>query len=158
MSDPDDQEGIVVVDDAAVSALRRRDGPVHSPGYSREPVPASRRRQREGRHETHALVPDGGELVSLEREHEKLGPTPAYPREPNVAIYHVNSPSALREQEAAWAGRKGGLLWAVSAADGKPIAQHTLASPPAWDGLAAAHGRLYLSTTDGKVICLQGAP
>jgi hypothetical protein len=28
--------------------------------------------------------------------------------------------------------------------------------PPAWDGLAAAGGRLFLSTQDGRVVCLTG--
>ena len=26
--------------------------------------------------------------------------------------------------------------------------------PPVWDGLAAADGRLFLSTDDGRVVCL----
>jgi hypothetical protein len=28
---------------------------------------------------------------------------------------------------------------------------------PVFDGLSAANGRLYLSTLDGKVLCLRGA-
>jgi hypothetical protein len=47
---------------------------------------------------------------------------------------------------------------AVSAADGKTLADVRLAAPPVWDGAAAADGRLYLSTTDGKVVCLGGKP
>lgn len=27
---------------------------------------------------------------------------------------------------------------------------------PVWDGLAAANGRLYLATEDGKVVCFTG--
>ena len=49
-----------------------------------------------------------------------------------------------------------GVLRLVSAADGKGVSEHRLASPPVWDGMAAANGRLYLSTQDGKVVCLGG--
>ena len=60
----------------------------------------------------------------------------------------------LAEQEAAFAGRRGAILLAVSAADGKHQAAYRLPSPPVFDGMAAAAGRLYLSTMDGKVLCL----
>lgn len=53
---------------------------------------------------------------------------------------------------AAFEGRKGGALWTVSAADGK-IAAKTQLAAPVFDGLIAADGRLFLSTTDGRVLC-----
>ena len=46
-----------------------------------------------------------------------------------------------------------GQIFAFSASDGKQLAERKLASPPVWDGMAAAGGRLYLSTMDGKVVC-----
>jgi hypothetical protein len=53
---------------------------------------------------------------------------------------------------AAFEGRKGGLLWAVSAASGEKLAEiQPLKSPPVYDGLIAAQGRLYMSTLDGTV-------
>ena len=55
---------------------------------------------------------------------------------------------------AAWEGRKGGLLWAVSTADGTKLLEHPLDSVPVFDGMAAAAGRLFMLTTDGRVICL----
>ncbi len=58
-----------------------------------------------------------------------------------------------REQVAALEGKKGGLLWAVSAADGKKLAEYKLDAPPVFDGMVAAGGRLYVSTMDGKVVC-----
>ncbi len=60
----------------------------------------------------------------------------------------------LAEQDAAMAGKKGALLRAVAAIDGKQLAEYRLDVPPTWDGMAAAGGRLYLSTTDGKVLCM----
>ena len=62
----------------------------------------------------------------------------------------------LDRQVSALEGHEGAVLWAVSAADGKKLAQYDLESPPAWDGMAAADGRLYLSTGDGKVLCFAG--
>jgi hypothetical protein len=51
-------------------------------------------------------------------------------------------------------------LLAVSATDGRPLAAYELGAMPVFDGLAAAGGRLYLSTVDGQVLCLgpQGSP
>ena len=62
----------------------------------------------------------------------------------------------LREQTAALEGRKGALLWVVSASDGKKLAQYNLESVPVWDGMAAANGRLYLSMKNGRVLCFGG--
>ncbi len=55
---------------------------------------------------------------------------------------------------AAFQGRKGGLLWAVAAADGKKLAEYHLDSPPVLDGMIAAGGRLFISTRDGRVLCM----
>jgi outer membrane protein assembly factor BamB len=60
----------------------------------------------------------------------------------------------LFDQLAAWDGEKGGLLWAVSPTSGEKKADLPLDSPPVWDGMAAADGRLYVATLEGKLICL----
>jgi len=54
---------------------------------------------------------------------------------------------------ASFEGRKGAVLRAYSAADGKKLAETTLQSPPVFDGLIAASGRLFMSTTDGNLVC-----
>ena len=46
-----------------------------------------------------------------------------------------------------------GVLTVHSTEDGRKLAEMKLETA-AWDGLAAANGRLYLSTVSGKVICL----
>ena len=56
--------------------------------------------------------------------------------------------------EASYGGKLGGILWAASAADGKKLAQYKLDAAPAWDGMAAAYGRLYLSLKNGQVLCM----
>ncbi|MEA3367879.1 MAG: LamG-like jellyroll fold domain-containing protein, partial [Planctomycetota bacterium] len=62
----------------------------------------------------------------------------------------------LARQAAALAGKEGAVLSAVAAADGKTLASRALPAPPAWDGMAAAGGRLYLAGMDGTVTCLGG--
>jgi len=57
----------------------------------------------------------------------------------------------LHAQNDAWLGKKGGLLWVVSATDGRKLAQYELPSIPVFDGMAAARGGLYLSSIDGTV-------
>ncbi|HUW59085.1 MAG TPA: PQQ-binding-like beta-propeller repeat protein [Planctomycetota bacterium] len=46
-----------------------------------------------------------------------------------------------------------GFLWVVSSADGKKISETPLETPPVYDGLIAAHGRLYLSLQNGELCC-----
>jgi len=60
----------------------------------------------------------------------------------------------LAEQNAAWAGKRGASILAVAAGDGTHLSEIKLDSPPVWDGLSAAGGKLYVATMDGKVVCL----
>jgi outer membrane protein assembly factor BamB len=57
---------------------------------------------------------------------------------------------------AAYEGRGEALLWVVSAVDGKKIAEYGLDAPPVNDGMSAAMGRLFISSTDGAVTCFAG--
>jgi outer membrane protein assembly factor BamB len=50
-------------------------------------------------------------------------------------------------------GRKGGVLRAVSTADGSTLSECKLTAPPVLDGLIAVKGKLYLATRDGKLSC-----
>ncbi len=59
----------------------------------------------------------------------------------------------LNEQNYALEGKLGGRLMAVSAKDGKTLSELPLNALPVWDSMAVANGRLYLSTTDGNVVC-----
>lgn len=62
----------------------------------------------------------------------------------------------LNAQVAALEGRMGSQLVALAANDGKKLAAYQLPSIPTFDGMAAAKGRLFLTTVDGSVICLGG--
>ncbi|NQT83846.1 PQQ-binding-like beta-propeller repeat protein [bacterium] len=75
------------------------------------------------------------------------------------AFRQINDPKvrrSLADQVAALNGKKGALLLAVSAADGKNLAQYDLDSPPVFDGMAAAGGQLYMATIKGEVVCFRG--
>jgi outer membrane protein assembly factor BamB len=48
----------------------------------------------------------------------------------------------------------GVVAMAFSASDGSELAQYPLDASPVFDGMAAAYGRIYISTEDGAVLCL----
>ena len=72
-------------------------------------------------------------------------------------LFVAGSPDVVdpKDPHGAWEGRKGGLLAAFAAGDGKKLAQYKLPSPPVWDGMAAAGGCLYISLRDGTIVCLR---
>jgi hypothetical protein len=59
----------------------------------------------------------------------------------------------LAEQDAALDGKKGGSILAVNTNNGDVNGDVELPSPPVWDGIAIARGRLYVASVDGKVTC-----
>jgi len=73
-------------------------------------------------------------------------------------LFLAGPPDAVDERDpmSAFEGRQGGLLRTCSATDGSTLAEIQLDAPPVFDGLIAAHGRLFLSTTDGRLSCLGG--
>ncbi|KPK35936.1 MAG: hypothetical protein AMJ65_16955 [Phycisphaerae bacterium SG8_4] len=52
-------------------------------------------------------------------------------------------------------GTKGGRLSVWTAETGERIAGQELESPPVWDGMAAANGRLYISLENGSLMALK---
>jgi len=75
-------------------------------------------------------------------------------------LFVAGSPDVVdpADPHGAWEGRKGGVLAVFSAADGTNLGELELPSPPVWDGLAAAGGRLYVATMAGEVLCLSEKP
>ena len=73
-------------------------------------------------------------------------------------LFAAGPPDVLDPNDplAAFEGRKGALMWAVSAEGGTKLAEYKLDSPPVFDGMIAANGSLYMSTTDGRVVCMRG--
>jgi hypothetical protein len=71
-------------------------------------------------------------------------------------IFVAGAPDIVdpKDPYGAWEGRKGGILAAFAAGDGKRLAEYKLPAPPVWDGMSAAGGRLFISTHDGSIICM----
>lgn len=65
-------------------------------------------------------------------------------------------PDVLDDKDpyAAFEGRKGAKLVALSAKDGKPLTTRLLDSPPVFDGMIAVRGRVLVSLEDGSLMCL----
>jgi len=61
---------------------------------------------------------------------------------------------SYRNYVAAYNGDLGGRLLAVSATDGKKLAEYKLNAAPVWDSIAIAHRQLYIGLEDGTVQCL----
>lgn len=73
-------------------------------------------------------------------------------------LFAAGAPDVVDEKDplAAFEGRMGGQLQVFSAKDGELVKTQPLASEPAFDGMIAARGKLYISTVDGKVVCMSG--
>lgn len=72
-------------------------------------------------------------------------------------LFLAGTPDVLPKDDpyAAFEGRRGAQLWAVSAESGEKLAEYPLDGVPAFDGLISAGGSLYLVTDDGSVVCYQ---
>ncbi len=73
-------------------------------------------------------------------------------------LFVAGTPDVVPDEDplAALEGRMGGVLRVVSATDGSSLAEYHLEHGPVYDGMAAAGGRLFLSTGNGNVICMDG--
>jgi hypothetical protein len=73
-------------------------------------------------------------------------------------LFAAGPPDLLDPEDplAAFEGRRGGILQVLSTLDGSVIAEHKLGSPPVFDGMIAARERLYISTRDGRLLCMGG--
>ncbi|MFV1966149.1 MAG: PQQ-binding-like beta-propeller repeat protein, partial [Pirellulaceae bacterium] len=63
----------------------------------------------------------------------------------------------LEDPHAIYENRAGGTLAIYSRTDGKTAEEIKLDDPPTFDGLSAAHGRIFMSDTAGNVVCWRKA-
>jgi hypothetical protein len=61
----------------------------------------------------------------------------------------------MAEQLACLKGDRGGVMQVFSKKDGNKLAEHKLEHLPAFDGLIAAEGSLYMATENGSILCYQ---
>jgi hypothetical protein len=75
-------------------------------------------------------------------------------------LFAAGPPDVYDEEDpfASFEGRTGAVLVKVSAADGQKHSETRLESPPVFDGMIAAYGRLYLSLENGSLLSLGNAP
>jgi outer membrane protein assembly factor BamB/protein-L-isoaspartate O-methyltransferase len=73
-------------------------------------------------------------------------------------LYVAGPPDVLDAKDpfAAFEGRRGARVVAVSGKDGTKLSETQLASSPVFDGMIAAAGRLFASLQDGSVVSLTG--
>ena len=77
----------------------------------------------------------------------------AYTSRDAAAAYKKIEPE-LQKQSEVWGGTDGALLHAVSKKDGTRIAKYRLDAIPVFDGMIAVEGKLFVSLTNGRLICL----
>jgi hypothetical protein len=72
-------------------------------------------------------------------------------------LFVAGSPDVVEPKDplGAFEGRKGGVLSACDKTDGESLWECVLPSPPVFNGLAAANGRLYVAMQDGSVACFE---
>jgi len=109
------------------------------------------------------FVPDWSDEVSVQVNSMVLtdgalfaaGPPDVEDEEQSVkTLLDRETQKKLAEQAAAFDGKRGALLIAVSPDDGEKLAAYRLDFVPRFDGLIAANGRLYVSTLGGEVHCV----
>jgi len=72
------------------------------------------------------------------------------------ALLIAGPPDVIDDKDplGAFEGRKGALLKVLSKRDGKEVSELKRDSPPVFDGMIAADGKVVISTEDGAVVCL----
>ena len=72
-------------------------------------------------------------------------------------LYVAGAPDLFDADDpyAPFEARRGAKLVGVSATDGKKLSEIDLESPPVFDGLIAANGKLYATLRDGSVVCVK---
>jgi outer membrane protein assembly factor BamB len=64
----------------------------------------------------------------------------------------------LDEQDASLSGKRGALVKIFNKGDGQVTRDFTIDSPPVWDGVSVAQGRIFIVTEDGKIRCYGQPP
>ncbi|HIQ19648.1 MAG TPA: methyltransferase domain-containing protein [Planctomycetes bacterium] len=119
----------------------------------------SRSGRRKGRQQPETQDPNGWSrtVPVLARAMVLAGDTlfVAGPEDPLGRI--ARRPEEVDHLAAALESTRGGRLLALSTDDGQTLADCPLPSPPVFDGMAAAAGRLFLATKRGEIVCLAAA-
>jgi hypothetical protein len=151
---------MLVFDDKTVWGVHRAGGKGRKPNYS---IYAASRPDPAG---DESALPDfatrSGEKATSQSWTAELLLRPRAMVRANDRLFIGGSPDLPDRKQlstadsAALEGQTVGLLQIVSCNDGEALARVRLDSSPVWDGIAAAGGRLFLATCDGRVRCMSG--
>jgi hypothetical protein len=72
-------------------------------------------------------------------------------------LFLAGPPERALRSMPAFEGKRGAMLAAVSAADGRVLGQYKLDALSIYDGMAAARGRLFVALQNGTLLCLGAA-
>jgi outer membrane protein assembly factor BamB len=64
----------------------------------------------------------------------------------------------LAHQSRILSGDEGAILWIMDKRDGKKLAEYRLEHLPVFDGMAVASQSIFLSTADGRLVCMVSKP
>jgi hypothetical protein len=64
----------------------------------------------------------------------------------------------LAHQSRILSGDEGAILWVIDKRDGKRLLEYRLEQMPVFDGMAVAKQSVFLSTADGRLVCMVGKP
>jgi len=82
------------------------------------------------------------------------GPRDLYDEEKAVAAFKTND-GIFSTQQEHMEGKHGSLLKVINKHDGKEISSVELPYMPTWDGMITANGKVYMTTSDGHVVCFE---
>lgn len=117
---------------------------------------------------TAAIRPDPGKRVNSSTKGRLKWPTPkeykwTRPISPRIramalaeeTLVCVGTPDTLDPEEpwAAYEGKRGGVLLAVSTENGETLCELEFDGGPVLNGIAIADTRVYITTNDGRVLC-----
>jgi outer membrane protein assembly factor BamB len=88
-----------------------------------------------------------GDTLFIAGPHDLVDEEASFQNFPDEAVQ-----KQLALQDAALEGESGAILQAVDAETGEMLADYPLDSPPVFDGLIVADGRLFLATMDGRLM------
>jgi len=73
------------------------------------------------------------------------------------ALFAAGPPDLCEPDDpmAALEGRRGSVLLAFDASDGRKLGEQKMDAAPVFDGLIAARGCLYLATGGGEIVCME---
>jgi outer membrane protein assembly factor BamB len=136
----------------------RGDAMVFKPGTGKRPPAEKRRRRRSAGSVAFRWTKDCPIMVRAMTLADKTlfiaGPEDLLDEDAAFKAFpNPNAKKQIADQQAALAGKRGAILKAVDPETGDTLAEYKLTAPPVFDGMIAAGRKLYLVTTDGKLVC-----